>query len=118
MKLYNKTSKGILFSEEVISLVWEKAAPIQGKDPNVYRRDVCGAVIRKDMFGVSNNLYSLGWEIDHIKPLELGGSDDISNLQALQWCNNRTKDLNYPFWKGEVMDLLQPEYANLKDAPF
>jgi 5-methylcytosine-specific restriction endonuclease McrA len=112
MKLFNKTSKGILFSADVVALVWEKASPIQGKDPNIYRRDVCGAVIKKDMFAVSKKEYSLGWEIDHIKPLELGGSDDITNLQALQWCNNRAKDLNYPFWKGEVMELLQNEITH------
>jgi hypothetical protein len=107
MRLFNKTIKGVVFSNAVVSLVWEKAAPIKGMDPDVYRRDVCGAIIKKDMFGISGNLYSLGWEIDHIKPLELGGSDDIQNLQPLQWCNNRTKDISYPFWKGEVMETMQ-----------
>jgi hypothetical protein len=107
MRLFNKTTKGVVFSSELVNLVWAKASPIQGMDPNTFRMDVCGAIIKKELFGVSGSLYSLGWEIDHIKPLELGGSDDINNLQALQWCNNRTKDINYPLWKGEVMEVLQ-----------
>ncbi|KUG25132.1 hypothetical protein ASZ90_005048 [hydrocarbon metagenome] len=35
-----------------------------------------------------------GWEIDHIIPLSLGGTDDIANLQPLHWENNRKKSDN------------------------
>ena len=37
-----------------------------------------------------------GWEIDHLKPVVLGGTDDIENLNALQWQNNRSKGDDYP----------------------
>ena len=40
----------------------------------------------------SNN----GWEIDHIKPSAKSGSDDLDNLQALQWENNHRKGDEYP----------------------
>ena len=36
-----------------------------------------------------------GWEVDHIKPVSKGGTDDLSNLQPLQWDNNRKKSDTY-----------------------
>lgn len=43
-----------------------------------------------------------GWEIDHIKPSSLGGSDGLYNLQPLQWENNRSKSDNWPHWSCKV----------------
>ncbi len=34
-------------------------------------------------------LSHFGWEIAHITPVEEGGTDDLSNLQPIQWENNR-----------------------------
>jgi 5-methylcytosine-specific restriction endonuclease McrA len=78
------------FTEETIQRVWEKGTVVDRVDPNVYRKDVCGAWIRRDRYGNRNS--SLGWEIDHIKPESEGGGDELSNLRPLQWANNTTRE--------------------------
>lgn len=74
------------FSEETIQRVWEKAQIVSGANPNVWRKDQCGAWIGRQSHGDRNSDY--GWEIDHIDP---DGGDDLSNLRPLQWVNNAEK---------------------------
>jgi hypothetical protein len=88
-------SRGGAFSQETIKKVWEKATIVPGFDKNVRRKDHCGAWIDYKEYGktVDNGF---GWEIDHIKPVVNNGTDADSNLQPLQWQNNRHKSDNYP----------------------
>jgi 5-methylcytosine-specific restriction endonuclease McrA len=43
-----------------------------------------------------------GWEIDHILPVSKGGGDHPSNLQPLQWENNRSKGDSLTGWTCAV----------------
>jgi len=77
------------FTEQEISAVWAKGKIVSNNDPNVWRKDECDAWIKRSEYGNRNSTY--GWEIDHIKPKDQGGSDNLSNLRPLQWENNAAK---------------------------
>lgn len=89
-----------VFSQTEIDMVWRKAKTIQSVDPNSMRQDYAGAWIRYSDYGNRNSQY--GWEIDHIKPLALGGSDDLDNFLPLQWNNYIRKGDDYPRWSTEM----------------
>ncbi|MGI6358184.1 MAG: HNH endonuclease [Bacillota bacterium] len=84
----NTDAKGQPFTPKVITDAWRRASLINGVDPDQFRRDACGAKIRKDSYGTTGEF---GWEIDHIKPVSGGGTDHKSNLQPLHWANNMHK---------------------------
>lgn len=68
--------------------VWKKGAVAPGNNPAVFRKDICGAFIRRDAYGKQTQY---GWEIDHIVPASRGGSDSLHNLRPLHWQNNDAK---------------------------
>ena len=90
------------YDEQQKLAVWNKARAVHGYDSTKYRQDVAGAWIEWSKVSSTSNELGLGWEIDHRKPTSKGGSDDLSNLEPLQWKNNRSKGDDYPNWASMV----------------
>lgn len=67
---------------------WDRASKVCGKDPDTWRRDAIGNLIRRGSYGTTGEY---GWEIDHKNPKAKGGSDHGRNLRALHWASNRRK---------------------------
>ncbi|MCY4657780.1 MAG: HNH endonuclease signature motif containing protein [Gammaproteobacteria bacterium] len=78
------------YSSEKLQLIWEKGVPIPKCHTDMWRKDEFGSCMKRDKYGNRESVY--GWEVDHIKSVKDGGSDDLSNLQPLQWKNNAFKE--------------------------
>jgi len=72
-----------------VDRVFETAKVHKNLDPNKYREDPSGKIINRDHYGRKFIHEKDNWEIDHIKPQSKGGSDYITNLQALNTHDNR-----------------------------
>ena len=95
MRKQNTKVSGGPFSEYAVEQVWQGGRVVTGYNPALYRKDRCGAWIKRSGYGTTGEY---GWEIDHIFPVSRGGYDELKNLQPLHWKNNRGKGNDYPNW--------------------
>jgi hypothetical protein len=96
VRRFGTTAAGAGFTDAVIEAVWGKGHPDPPHAFTTRRRDMCGASMQRYAHGTET---LDGWEIDHIEPVSRGGTDDLENLQPLQWENNRHKSDNWPKWQ-------------------
>lgn len=76
-------------SEFRIQAVWNKGRMIPGYDPNLWRHDADGRVIRRDAYGKTDSPH--GWQIDHIAATAIGGMDVYGNLRRLHCKGNASR---------------------------
>jgi len=79
-------------SQKQVDDAWERAQTIRGRNPDSWRRDEGGNVIRRGSYGTQGDY---GWELDHRFPKSKGGTEHGRNLRALHWEENREKGDNY-----------------------
>ena len=88
------------FALEMAESIWNRAAEMEGLDPELFRKDACGAGMARSQYGMRDS--NFGWEIDHVYPIAMGGDDNIENLRAMQWENVESKGSDFPVYKSAV----------------
>ncbi len=91
----NTDIAGKAFGQTTVGAVWKKGRAIPNYNDTEWRHDLCGQPMKFSEYGNVNSTH--GWEVDHIKPVSKGGTDDLANLQPLQWDNNRKKGDTFPW---------------------
>ena len=87
-----------LMEEDIKEVAWEKALKVEGIDSGLFRKDACGAWIRKDLYGEKEDPF--GWDIDLVFPKRLGGKPILENVRALNSKNIISKGNDYPSYRG------------------
>ena len=72
-------------TEHYLNKIWERARVIPNFDPRVYRKDIYGAWIKRDEYGMREMSLSLGWIIITLHASEQGSESE--ELIPVQWQN-------------------------------
>lgn len=72
-------------NEFFVNQVWQKAHCIPGMDPEQFRADEAGGIIKKADYNNKGSLY--GWCCDYIQPLWEGGTSELFNVKPLSCLN-------------------------------
>ena len=94
----NTTINGETWDDTTKKMVWSKGIVIENYPTEEWRLDYTGMIMQYSKFGAGSD-YS--WEIDHMKPVCVDGTDDITNLQPL----NHQRNIQ----KGDELNWVCPE---------
>lgn len=70
------------FTDYLVQQVWDKARATTEQDRDTWRRDQCGAWMRREHYGRTDSEF--GWRIENITA---GGPNDLENLHAFNCAN-------------------------------
>lgn len=70
------------FNEHMVRQVWEKGRASAEQERDTWRRDQCGAWIRREHYGRADSEF--GWRIENVSA---GGPDTLDNLQPINCAN-------------------------------
>jgi len=62
--------------------------------------DFAGCEVRKGAYGQNGSRFN--WNIDHILPRSMGGTNDLNNLQITHIDNNAERGNRISFWLDDV----------------
>lgn len=114
-----KTTIIMNYTEEQLDAIWAKTKKSKNEENERrgYRKDMCGAWIKRDQYGKKGKY---GWEVDHIYPKSFAEENlindelynDITNLQPLHHRNQGPagKGEEYPSFRAVVSS---DEYNNI-----
>ena len=96
------------FDDEIIDKVWKKGRRVNGKDPNEYRLDAAGALMKRSHRGTDDDY---DWEIDHVFPkhrleeelIPEEEWDNLDNLRPFNAKNNVKKSDDYPTYTRKLV---------------
>ncbi|QGS51858.1 hypothetical protein [Spiroplasma tabanidicola] len=89
--------KEIKLTEGQSKFIWEKADPVSATNAAIYRKDVAGAIIKFNQYGLESEF---GWVNALIDPE--GEYDDVNNIVALHWMNAKVKRKADEQWTAVV----------------
>ena len=114
----NATRNGRSFPASTVNTVWNKAQSIPGYDPAESRKDSCGAWIHRWSYGKTTKY---GWEVDHIKPVSAGGTDELKSstlaVGKQPWQRRRLAPLVMRRDRGVVQITIRSTSSKLISSP-
>lgn len=73
----------MFYSTEIVERIWEKGRAVPEQDPATWRKDECGAWMRREHYAREDSEY--GWKIVNVSP---GGPDIPENLRPFHFQNS------------------------------